>query len=356
MVICGAGFGGLSAISRLTRAGLRVTLVDGHLYSTFQPLLYQVATGGPESRRRRLPGGRLRAAVRGDLPARRAGRASTRRRAGSSSPTASTRATTTSSSPPACRPRYYGIKGAAEHTFGLYTRTDAIVLRDHLMAGFERLSVDQTAICPSPWSAAAPPAWSWPARWPSCAAPCSAPPSPTSTRPGCTSGWSRWHRRCSARSTRNCASTPGRSWTSATLTCRLNTRDRRGHRRPGAAGRRRGPAERSHRMGGGRGAPPRPCAGWGLPQGKNGRITVGPDLRVTGPGPDLRRRGHRGEPGRPHAAARPAGPADGAACRGRRSSSWRPRRPPSRSSTTTRAPWPPSGAGPPWSSWPAGCG
>jgi len=46
VVICGAGFGGLSAISRLTRAGLRVTLVDGHLYSTFQPLLYQVATGG----------------------------------------------------------------------------------------------------------------------------------------------------------------------------------------------------------------------------------------------------------------------------------------------------------------------
>jgi glycine/D-amino acid oxidase-like deaminating enzyme len=46
VVICGAGFAGLSAISRLTRAGLRVTLVDGHLYSTFQPLLYQVATAG----------------------------------------------------------------------------------------------------------------------------------------------------------------------------------------------------------------------------------------------------------------------------------------------------------------------
>src|SRR5487761_1058349 len=45
-VICGAGFGGLSAISRLTRAGMQVTLVDGNLYSTFQPLLYQVATAG----------------------------------------------------------------------------------------------------------------------------------------------------------------------------------------------------------------------------------------------------------------------------------------------------------------------
>ena len=37
---------------------------------------------------------------------------------------------------------YHGIKGAAEHTFALYTRTDAIALRDHLMAAFERLSVD----------------------------------------------------------------------------------------------------------------------------------------------------------------------------------------------------------------------
>src|ERR1700679_1066018 len=46
VVICGAGFGGLSGISRLTRAGLRGTLVDEHLYSTFQPLLYQVATAG----------------------------------------------------------------------------------------------------------------------------------------------------------------------------------------------------------------------------------------------------------------------------------------------------------------------
>jgi NADH:ubiquinone reductase (H+-translocating) len=33
-------------------------------------------------------------------------------------------------------------KGAAEHTFGLYTLTDAIVLRDQFMAAFERLSVD----------------------------------------------------------------------------------------------------------------------------------------------------------------------------------------------------------------------
>ncbi len=37
---------------------------------------------------------------------------------------------------------YHGIKGAAENTIALYTRTDALRLRDHLMAAFERLSVD----------------------------------------------------------------------------------------------------------------------------------------------------------------------------------------------------------------------
>jgi NADH dehydrogenase len=37
---------------------------------------------------------------------------------------------------------YFGVQGAEENTFGLYTRTDAIVLRDHIMNGFEWLSAD----------------------------------------------------------------------------------------------------------------------------------------------------------------------------------------------------------------------
>jgi hypothetical protein len=59
--------------------GLRVTLVDGHLYSTFQPLLYQVATAAA-TRRRRLPGRRLlrggteRSSARGSWPRRPASR------------------------------------------------------------------------------------------------------------------------------------------------------------------------------------------------------------------------------------------------------------------------------------------
>ena len=43
----GGGFRpGLAAARTLAKAGARVTLVDHNPYSTFQPLLYQVATAG----------------------------------------------------------------------------------------------------------------------------------------------------------------------------------------------------------------------------------------------------------------------------------------------------------------------
>jgi NADH:ubiquinone reductase (H+-translocating) len=46
VVIVGGGFGGLDAAIRLRRAPVRVTLVDRRNFHLFQPLLYQVATGG----------------------------------------------------------------------------------------------------------------------------------------------------------------------------------------------------------------------------------------------------------------------------------------------------------------------
>lgn len=46
VVIVGGGFGGLHAARRLGNAPVRVTLVDRRNYHLFQPLLYQVATGG----------------------------------------------------------------------------------------------------------------------------------------------------------------------------------------------------------------------------------------------------------------------------------------------------------------------
>src|ERR1700685_949284 len=46
VIIVGAAFAGLSAVGQLRKAGCMVTVIDKNLYSTFQPLLYQVATGG----------------------------------------------------------------------------------------------------------------------------------------------------------------------------------------------------------------------------------------------------------------------------------------------------------------------
>ncbi|WP_013321835.1 NAD(P)/FAD-dependent oxidoreductase [Gloeothece verrucosa] len=46
VVIVGGGFGGLYAAQKLAKAPVQVTLIDKRNFHVFQPLLYQVATGG----------------------------------------------------------------------------------------------------------------------------------------------------------------------------------------------------------------------------------------------------------------------------------------------------------------------
>ena len=46
VVVVGGGFAGLSAVPELDGTDVEVLLLDRDLYNTFQPLLYQVATGG----------------------------------------------------------------------------------------------------------------------------------------------------------------------------------------------------------------------------------------------------------------------------------------------------------------------
>src|SRR5690349_6887308 len=46
VVIIGGGFGGLLAAKGLRRAPVEVTMIDRRNFHVFQPLLYQVATGG----------------------------------------------------------------------------------------------------------------------------------------------------------------------------------------------------------------------------------------------------------------------------------------------------------------------
>ena len=139
VVIVGAGFAGLYAVRGLKKSGCQVTLIEKNLYSTFQPLLYQVATGG-------LNPGDVSYAVGGY--ARQHHARYVRGELTAIDPVQQQitlddgrqlvydyliLATGVASS-------HFGIKGAAEYTYGLYTRHDAVTLRDRFMADVERLS------------------------------------------------------------------------------------------------------------------------------------------------------------------------------------------------------------------------
>src|SRR5690349_20817319 len=141
VIVVGAGFAGLAAVRELDRAGARVTLIDKNVYSTFQPLLYQVATGGLNPGDVAYP---VRAFARN--------RAARFRLGELDRIDAAARTITLTDGAvlgydylilgTGVSAAYYGIPGAAEHTLGLYTRRDAIALRDHLMARLERQDIE----------------------------------------------------------------------------------------------------------------------------------------------------------------------------------------------------------------------
>ncbi len=136
VVIVGAGFAGLAAVRALARADVDVTLVDRHPYSTFQPLLYQVATAGLTSadvayplwavaRRRHA---RFR---RGEMTGIDRGRCEIALAGGGSIGYDYLILTTGVSA------AFFGVSGAAEYARSLYTRHDAVVLRDELLGYLE---------------------------------------------------------------------------------------------------------------------------------------------------------------------------------------------------------------------------
>ena len=129
----------MASVQGLARAGFQVTMLDANLYSTFQPLLYQVATAGLNPGDVAYPAGGF---------VRRYG-ATFRRGELAAIDTAGQRVKLTDGREleydylilaTGVSAAYFGIRGAAENTFGLYTRRDAIALRDHIMAGIQRLS------------------------------------------------------------------------------------------------------------------------------------------------------------------------------------------------------------------------
>ena len=142
VVVAGAGFGGLWAARTLARKDVDVVLVDRRNYHTFFPLLYQVAAAelGPadiaypvRSIFRKAPNVEVRMAdVTGlDVDA--------RKLHASAGPLPYDHLVLALGSVP----HYFGVEGAAEHTFPLRWMDDAIPLRHHVLACFEAAAAER---------------------------------------------------------------------------------------------------------------------------------------------------------------------------------------------------------------------
>jgi NADH dehydrogenase len=137
VVVVGGGFAGLSAVRELDGPDVEVLLLDRDLYNTFQPLLYQVATGGLNpgdvtyalrAFATRYPNAQFRrATVTGVDAARRCVRTDAGDEIGYDYLVLCC----------GVGANYFGIPGAAEHARTVYTRADAIEVRDALLGNLE---------------------------------------------------------------------------------------------------------------------------------------------------------------------------------------------------------------------------
>jgi NADH:ubiquinone reductase (H+-translocating) len=138
VVVVGAGFGGLEVARGLARRPVEVTVVDRNNFHTFQPLLYQVATAG-------LNAADVANVVRGILQGQRNVRF---RQAEVAGVDWDARHVLLEGQDPlpfdhlvlaaGATVTHFGVTGAAEHGFALYTLTDAVRLRNHVLEQFER--------------------------------------------------------------------------------------------------------------------------------------------------------------------------------------------------------------------------
>jgi NADH dehydrogenase len=137
VVIVGAGFAGLAAARALIGEPVEVTIVDQRNFHTFQPLLYEVATAGLES-------GDVAYPIRVIF-----GKADnvTFRMAEVTGVDWGLRNVLMADAHPlpfdslivasGATAKFFGIPGASEHSFPLYTLTDARRLRDHILRRLE---------------------------------------------------------------------------------------------------------------------------------------------------------------------------------------------------------------------------
>jgi len=145
VVIVGAGFAGMAAAKGLDGAPVDVTLVDRNNFSTFQPLLYQVATSG-------LNAADVAHPVRGVFQ----DQANLTFRKGTATGVDWDRGELLLDdgalgfdhlvvAAGACT-NFFGVDGAEAHAFPLYALRDAVRLRNHVLSRFEASDADPALV------------------------------------------------------------------------------------------------------------------------------------------------------------------------------------------------------------------
>jgi NADH dehydrogenase len=141
VVVLGAGFAGLAATQQLAKQGFRVTLLDRHPYNTFQPLLYQVATGG-------LNAGDITYSLR-FFTAKFKGKVRFRRTEVTGIDHEGRKVLCDDGInidydylivANGITTNHFGIPGAAEYTMSMYTRPEALAVRDTIFGGIETIA------------------------------------------------------------------------------------------------------------------------------------------------------------------------------------------------------------------------
>ena len=145
VVVVGGGFGGLSTVRALRKADVDITLVDRHPYNAFQPLLYQVATAGlnPGDVTFFLRATRMaqhsvsfrQGEVVGVDPGHRTITFADGLHLGFDYLVLASGATT----------NYFGTRGAEQNSLAIYTRAQALTLRDKIFTNLEHTAASATS-------------------------------------------------------------------------------------------------------------------------------------------------------------------------------------------------------------------
>jgi NADH:quinone reductase (non-electrogenic) len=146
VLILGGGFAGVGAAQKLKHADADVVLVDRHDYHTFQPLLYQLATGLLETT---AVGHSLR-----DLLERHGN--ATIHKASVTAVDLEARTVSFDALAPitydylvfglGAEVNFFGTEGAPEHAFPMYTLPNAVRLKDHVLERWEAADKDPSLV------------------------------------------------------------------------------------------------------------------------------------------------------------------------------------------------------------------